>query len=125
MAVSYDESGREIGRDILISGGEETKLTLKCDKNTLREGEIAHIEIEFTDNEGNIKPYIEQRVDLQVEGVKLLGFGSALCKTDEVFDKTYHNSYRGRCFAVVMGMGEAGRITASSNGVKSEIITIN
>lgn len=125
VAVSYDESGIEIGRDILISGGEETKLTLKCDKNTLREGEIAHIEIEFTDNEGNIKPYIEQRVDLQVEGVKLLGFGSALCKTDEVFDKTYHNSYRGRCFAVVMGKGEAGRITASSNGVKSEIITIN
>jgi len=56
-----------------------------------------------------------------VEGpVYLAGFGSALCKTDEVFGKPYHDSYRGRCLAVLRAGEIPGKakITVRSAGVE-------
>ena len=54
----------------------------------------------FTDEQGILKPFIEQKVEIRAENAILLGFGSALTKTDEVFDKPYHDTYRGRALAV-------------------------
>ena len=82
------------------------------EKDKINENGLCYVPIEFSDNNGNLKPYIEQRVDIEVTGAgRLIGFGSALCKTDEIFDKSYHNSYRGRCLAVIKADETAGTIT--------------
>ena len=83
--------------------------------------------VEFTDQAGNLKPYMEQRVEITVNGAAALaGFGSALCKTDEVFDKNYHNSYRGRCLAVLRAGDTPGKgtVTVKSAGVKPVTIEV-
>ena len=121
-AVALDANGTETGRASLQTGGDETVLTVRCDRGTLCANgqDLCYIEIEFTDRNGVLKPSIEQRVELAVSGAATLaGFGSALCKTDEVFDKAQHNSYRGRCLAVLRAGSEAGKaeITVSSAGV--------
>ena len=87
------------------------------EKTEVCPGEIFYVPVEFTDSKGKIKPYVEQRVKITAENAELLGFGSALTKTDEVFDKPYHNTYRGRALAVFRA-GRAGtvRITAKSEG---------
>ena len=117
LAESLDEDGMVIAESELPSGGAETVLSVKPEKQTVKKGEIVYVPIEFTDQTGAIKPYMEQRVELSVLGGKLIGFGSALCKTDEVFDKPYHDTYRGRALAVVQAF-EPGtvHITASSEG---------
>ena len=61
-------------------------------------------------------------MEIIAEGpVSLLGFGSALCKSDETFDGNIHTSYRGRCLAVLKAGEQAGsaKITVKANGYKT------
>lgn len=128
-AIALDEKKHEIGRSTLQTGCAETKLTVKTDKTMLRPNgqDLCFIEIEFTDKNGQLKPSIEQRVEVEISGAaKLAGFGSALCKTDEVFDKTYHDCYRGRSLAVLRAGYETGlaHVTVKSANVDPERLTI-
>ena len=82
----------------------------------------SYIEIEFTDREGNLKPYIEVPVTVKVEGdIELLGLGSALCKSDERFDSDTYSSYRGRLIAIIKGKkAGSGKIRVSTEGYETE-----
>jgi beta-galactosidase len=113
----------------LITAGEETVLNAIPEKTVLHavSQELCYLPIEFTDQAGNLKPYIEQRVDIEVEGsVSLVGFGSALCKTNEVFHENHHDSYRGRCLAVLRAKDSPGKgtVTIKSAGVKPVTIEV-
>lgn len=116
-AEALDGAGRVLSATELKTGGDETVLTIKPEKTVVSPGEVFYVPVEFADNHGELKPYIEQRVEIAAENAVLLGFGSALTKTDEVFDKPYHDAYRGRALAVFRA-GAAGKIsiTAKSAG---------
>ncbi len=120
-AVVYDREGNKLGRAELRSGGADTLLTATPEKRTISSGaqDLCYIPIEFTDKEGRLKPYIEKEVEVKVEGAAtLLGFGSALCKTDESYTDNKHRSYRGRCLAVLRSAQSGGtaRVTVSAEG---------
>ena len=128
-AEALDEQGNVISSHSLTTAGAETVLTVKPEKQVLRAGsqELCYLPIEFTDQAGNLKPYIEQRVHIEVEGaVSLAGFGSALCKTNEVFHENHHDSYRGRCLAVLRAGDVPGKATIiiKSAGVKPVTIEV-
>lgn len=129
-AEALDDSGNVVSTHSLTSAGQETVLTARPEKSILTADgqDLCYLPIEFTDQCGVLKPFIEQRIDLSVSGpITLAGFGSALCKTDEVFDTTYHDSYRGRALAVIRA-GTApgiGEITVKSNGVDPVTIKID
>lgn len=101
IAEALDENGNVICIHSLISGEKETVLSIRPEKNIVLAGELFYVPIEFTDGHGILKPYVEEKIELNVQGGTLMGFGSALCKSDELFDKTYHVSYRGRALAVI------------------------
>ena len=66
-------------------------------------------------------------MELSVEGpVSLAGFGSALCKTDEVFGSARHHAYRGRTLAVLRAGKETGKakITVTSAGMEPSILEV-
>jgi len=128
-AEALDEQGNVISSHSLTTAGIETVLTVRPEKQVLRANsqDLCYLPIEFTDKAGNLKPYIEQRVEITVGGTATLaGFGSALCKTDEVFDKAYHNSYRGRCLAVLRAGNTPGNaiITVKSSGMEPVTIEV-
>lgn len=129
MAEALDEQGKVISSHSLTTAGPETVLTVKPDKNVLRANnqDLCYLPIEFTDKAGNLKPYVEQRVEIDVSGAATLaGFGSALCKTDEVFDKNYHDSYRGRALAVLRAGKTPGKafVTVNSTGVEPVTVEV-
>ena len=102
-------------------------MTVKPEKKVLRANgqDLCYLPIEFADKAGNLKPFVEQRVEIAVcGGVSLAGFGSALCKTAEVFDKNYHNSYRGRVLAVLRAGNAPGKTTVTVRSVGMEPITV-
>ena len=129
-AVAIDERGKELSRTMLITGGRETFLRVKADKTVLCANgkDLCFAEIEFVDKSGNIKPYIEQPIEIKALGnaAVLQGFGSALCKTDEVFSSLSHNAYRGRALAVFRAGYTAGKVqvTVTSAGVVSQTFEI-
>ncbi len=108
-AEALDKDGKIISASELKTGGRETILSVKPEKAAAKPGELIYVPIEFTDRNGILKPFIEEAVELSVTGGELLGFGSALCKTDEVFNQPHHRSYRGRALAVVRA-GERGSV---------------
>ena len=128
--VALDEKGKELSRTSLITGGRETFLRIKVDKTVLRANgqDLCFAEIEFVDKIGNIKPYIEQSIKIKALGSAaiLQGFGSALCKTDEVFSSLSHKAYRGRALAVFRAGYTAGKVqvTVTSAGVVSQTFEI-
>lgn len=121
-AVALDESGKEISRHSLYTGGNEMKLSVTPNKQIMAaDGQsLCYLPIEFTDEMGELIPYIEQPVTVQVEGAATLqGLGSALCKTDERYDSDSFTSYRGRLLAVLRAGTVPGKvkITITSAGV--------
>ncbi len=129
-AIALDKNKFEISRTTLKTGSADTYLRAIPSKKVLKANtnDLSFVEIEFVDNNGNLKPVFEQQVkiDINDEAIKLIGFGSGLCKTDEVFDKKYHDSYRGRCLACFKATNIAGKakITISSKGVKPIKLTL-
>ncbi len=121
-AEALDKNGKTIEKSALATGGKDVVFSVHTDKESLcaNHQDLCFAEIEFTDGRGNLLPYIEQRVEVQISGdaVVLQGLGSALTKTDEVFTKPYHNAYRGRALAVFRANGQAGKsiVTISSKG---------
>ena len=78
---------------------------------------------------GSASPISNSPVELTLSGggAELLGFGSALNKTNEGFLTSRHNSYRGRALAVFRAGHEAGRltVTVTSAGVVSQTFHID
>ena len=52
------------------SGGNDTIISVRTDKAVLRANgqDLCFVEIEFADKDGNLKPYIEQRIEIQTIG---------------------------------------------------------
>ena len=120
-AEAMDANGKVLSSHSLTSGGKASELTVIPEKTVLTANnqDLCYLPIEFTDEDGKVVPYMEQRVEIEVSGpIMLAGFGSALYKTDEVFNMNYHDSYRGRCLAVLRAGSTPGKaiITVKSKG---------
>ncbi|MBR2044618.1 MAG: DUF4982 domain-containing protein [Agathobacter sp.] len=121
-AEALDAEGNVISEYSLNSGAKGCKLSALPEKMVLKANgtDLCYLPIEFTDDSGLLLPAIEQDVEISVSGeASLIGFGSALCKTDEVFQGTKHSTYRGRCLAVLKATRKPGSamITIRSKGV--------
>ena len=128
-AEALDANSRVISSHTLTSGDGSKQLTAKPEKHILSANgtDLCYLPIEFTDGQGLLLPAVEQRVEISVEGAaKLIGFGSALYKTDELFHQTHHDSYRGRCLAVIQAgeMPGIATVTVKSQGVAPVIIEV-
>ena len=130
LAEALDQNGGLVATSELKTGGHERALSVRADRTTLlaNHQDLCFAEIEFTDGQGALLPYVEQRVDIHVDGdaVTLQGFGSALTKSDEGFLESHHDTYRGRALAVFRAGDHAGKsiVTISSHNVRSVTLTL-
>jgi beta-galactosidase len=113
-AIAYDGTGRELGRDTLLSAGSELHLRAEPECKSLRADgtDLAYIPITLTDDAGILRPLADREVTVHVSGAgTLLGFGSAEPITEEGFSTDRHSTYYGRALAVVRAGLEVGDIT--------------
>ena len=120
-AVSYDASGKKIGRDRLVTAGEETLLQAVPETATVKAGHLAFVRLKYTDKNGETKPTERGIIDVTVEGGKLRALGSAC----PYYERSYLNSscdtYYGEALAIVEA-GEVGilRLHASDGSLSAE-----
>lgn len=130
LGVGYDENGKEIYRNSLISANNSTKITLTSDKTELKADsqDFVFINIDITDGNGTIKAQPEYKLTIDVKGpVELQGFGSAAPVTEENFCDNIHTTYNGRALAVLRSktfVGEA-TVTVHADGLEDSTITFN
>ena len=109
-AVSYDEAGRVIGRNLLKTAGAETVLQAEPETETVAPGHLAFIRLKYTDKEGIIKPAERGLIDVKAEGGKLIGLGSACPYYEFSYLDSRCDTYYGEALAIVRA-GESGEIS--------------
>ena len=112
LAVAvYDDHDQLVGKDCLVSAGNETIPVATAEKTNISEGEVFCVDISIRDAGGIIESGADRKLTVEAEGGQLLGFGSANPRTEERFDSGEYTTYYGRAMAVIRaGQGESCRI---------------
>ena len=100
-AVSYDESGKEIGRNKLTTAGEETVLRAVPEETAVKKGHLAFVRLQFTDKNGTVKPTERGILHVSVTGGKLRALGSACPYYELSYLDTKCDTYYGEALAIV------------------------
>ena len=116
LAVSYDGSGKEIGRDELKTASGETVLTIKPEKETVSKGHLSYVRITMTDNDGIWKPMEKDRIKVSVTGGELVALGNACPYNKDGYlgDETF--TYYGEILAIVRA-GDSHKLTITATGM--------
>ena len=123
-AVSYDRSGKEIGRDVLRSAGRETELRLEAEKTKCRPSEMVYLRIRYTDKDGEVKPMEKHRVRVTADNGTVMGTANGSTYFQGNYAQTEVPTYFGEAQAVIRA-GKAGMITVTaSDGERSVSVRI-
>ncbi len=121
-AVSYDETGKEIGRRTLKTAGKETVLRLIPEKSEIRPGGLGFIWLRYTDQEGILKPMEKHLLTAEVENGTLKGLGSANSYVKGNYTDASVKTYYGEALAVVRADGSGPlKLTVTSQNKKQSI----
>ncbi len=113
-AVSYDQAGREIGRDSLRSAGPELELRLEPESESCRPGEMVYFRMRYTDAKGEVKPLERHRIRVEAENGVVMGTANASVYFEGNYAQSEVPTYFGEAQTVVQA-GESGtlRVTVS------------
>lgn len=129
VAEGIDESGNVKETKTLSTAGtpSSVRVTPETEIISSEDGSLAFINIEITDNKGNIVPIADNTLNIEVTGPAiLLALGNADIKDEDPYYDTTHKAWKGRALAVVKNEGGKGRIKVkvSSPGLKSGMTKI-
>ena len=127
MVVAYTD-GKETGRTSLVSASEQLQLKVEADRTIIEatDRDLSYVSISFADEKGILKPLVNRKVSVKVEGAGVLqGLGSGNPKPlDNYFDSEF-KTYDGKVLAVIRPC-ESGMITVtvSAEGCTPQSIQI-
>lgn len=132
-AIAYDKNGNKIektqGRSVVKTTGKKANLSAKVDRDKIiADGkDLAYVEVDVTDAEGNIVPNAEDRVTFKVEGNgELVGVDNGSSPDHDSYKANNKRTFSGKVLAIVRATKEAGSftVTASADGLKSSKVTV-
>ncbi|MCR4745849.1 MAG: DUF4982 domain-containing protein [Lachnospiraceae bacterium] len=100
-AVAFDGAGKKLAEKVLRTASEETVLTLEPENKRLEKNDLAYIRLKFTDKNGIVKPMERAEIKIEVEGGKLLAFGSACPYYIKSYLSDTADTYYGEALAIV------------------------
>lgn len=101
-AIAYDRAGNVIAEAIQRTAGEDTRLSLEPELvEVRREKELCYVRMKYTDAEGITKPLIRGDIQVDVEGGKLLGLGSACPFYTKSYQSDCTDTYYGEALAII------------------------
>lgn len=132
-AVAYDKSGKQIketeGRSFVTTTGDEKKLDTKVDRKEIdADGkDLAYIQVDVTDKDGNIVPDAKNRVTFNVEGDGVLvGVDNGWQTDHDSYQEDNRRAYNGSLIAIVQSTKTAGEftVTAKADGLESGSVKV-
>ena len=108
-AISYNASGKEIGRQTLSTAGTNTILQLQPEEETVKPGGLSFIWLRYTDSAGIWKPTEKHTMQVSVENGTLEGLGSANAYVEGNYAQDTTPTYYGEAMAIVRA-GQPGQV---------------
>ena len=121
-AVAYAKDGTEAASYCLRSGGEENHLEAFAEPVDPRFNDLRYIKLAYTDGQGNVKPLLRGRVDVEVEGGILIALGHGCPFNKDGYKNSWTNTYYGQALAVVEYHGKPIKLKAKSEFGDAEIV---
>ena len=120
-AVSYDVTGRELGRFALNSAGKDTRLTAHAEQPTVQKGHLSFIRLQYTDGQGTVKSTLRGRLRVKVSGGELLALGSACPYNELGFGGCDTDTYYGEALAIVRAEGDTVELTVTDGMLSGRV----
>lgn len=131
-AVGYDENNQIIsnteGRNVVKTTGAASKLTAEADRKTIEAdgSDLSYIRIDVRDEDGNIVPDAENRVQVSVEGAGTLAGLDNGKQTDwQSYQDDNRKAHAGSLVAIVRSDGTEGDIRVTITSSNLETATVN
>lgn len=122
-AVSFDAEGRETGRAMLKTAGEETQLRARPEQSDVRPGHLCYVRLCYTDETGIIKPLERGSIRVETEGGELVALGNACPYNEKGYLTRETDTYYGEAIAILRADSAAQiRLRAEGNGCRTEIV---
>ena len=120
-ARAFDKQGRQVAKTALRTAGEETRLTLLPERETVGTDELCYVRLCYTDAQGTVKPLARGRIDVEVENGALLGLGHACSYNADGYCNAWTDTYYGEAMAIIRPDGKGDvRLKARSPFGKAE-----
>ncbi|MBQ8906459.1 MAG: DUF4982 domain-containing protein [Ruminococcus sp.] len=130
LAIAYDETGREIARDMQRSFGDTARLSLSPDKTELQGNgtDMIFVEISAEDENGTFVANANNRVFVSVSGAgRLVGLDNGDSTDYDQYKGRSRRLFSGRLLAMIAARTEGGEIyvTASSPGLPDTVLKLH
>ena len=126
VAVAYDKNAKELSRNELLTASGDTCLRVTPEASTVPLGEIVHIPISITGENGVVESNADEKLTVAVACGELLAFGSANPRTEESYNTGSFTTYYGHAMAVVRcTMPGVLSVTVSGDRLKAVTANIN
>jgi beta-galactosidase len=106
-----------------VTTGEPAQIRLSADRKLIRAdpADVAHITVEVLDEDGNLVPTSDNRIEFEVEGADIIGVESGNMQDLSSPKTSKRKAFNGLCLAIIQAR-EAGmiKIKAVSDGLASD-----
>ncbi|MCI8306735.1 MAG: DUF4982 domain-containing protein [Lachnospiraceae bacterium] len=133
-AIAYDESGKEIARDKVVTAGEAAQLNASADRTVIvSDGrDLSYITVDVTDEYGNFMPTASNKIEFSISGDgEIVGVDNGDPTSRERYkDKNgewSRSAFNGKALVIVRSTKNAGNftVTASSGSLEACSVTVN
>ncbi|CAM4218429.1 beta-galactosidase GalB [Zobellia roscoffensis] len=127
--IGYKD-GKAVAEKVIKTAKKASKIRLTADRTEITADgkDLSFIEVDITDADGNLIPNADNQVQFTIEGAgSLAAVGNGNPASLESFQDTKIKAFNGKCLLVVKSTEAAGniKISATSNGLKTNTITIS
>ncbi len=98
-AVAYD-GNVEIGRFEIKTAGEDKQVEIHAETSS-EDNELCYIQVELRDGEGTLVTGRDEKLNVEVCGAQLLGFGSGTSKPLENYSEPIATTHNGRALIIL------------------------
>ena len=123
--VTFDENGKELGRNGLTSATGNISLVAVPEEDCITAGDIVYVNVAMVGENGITESNSDAKLRISVENGELVGFGSAKPNPQEDYPTAVCTSYYGQAQAVVRGL-QAGtmKITVTDDKGRKAITEV-
>ena len=116
-AVALDEKGNELSRSSLQTAKDFTIINLNSGNEFAISDSLVFVNIDYTDDDGNLKPLENGHIKVDVSGGELIALGCAAPYSPEGYGGIYTDTYNGRALAVISAH-EKGKLRVTADDGK-------
>jgi beta-galactosidase len=129
--VVFDRDGNPAAEQEIRTAGDPARIELSPDRTTIKADgiDLAFVTVTITDAEGNLCPLADNLVTFEIDGPgKIVAVDNGNQTSLDPFVANSRKAFHGMCMLIIsdeQGVSGEIRITASSEGLRNESISVN